>query len=175
MLHLKPRRRTKSLEPAANPAPAQCLARSEGGNYNDDENLSSSLPIYTGVFLGFGCSRIKYRGCARMEYWESLLIGLCFPFPLLSPPSSTFFFFFTSYSRHISRGGLFCYRYISCALKSIFELHDKLVDPPFLWSTPLQSASSSSLLVSFLLILWRNLHFLLTVGRGLLWWLLAYI
>ncbi|PTB58618.1 hypothetical protein M431DRAFT_281434 [Trichoderma harzianum CBS 226.95] len=113
-----------------------------------DENLSSSLPIYTGVFWGFGCSRIKYWGCLRMEYWESLLIGLCFPFSLLSPPpflfrSSTFFFHLLFSAYHSVEAGSFATLH-SCALKSIFELYDKLVDRPSLWSPRLQSTSSSS-------------------------------
>lgn len=74
--------RRRSLEPAANPAHAQCLAKSplrEGRQTHDDDEYSlfvPFLPIYTGVLEGSGCSRIDYS-------WGSLLIGPTLPFLFL--------------------------------------------------------------------------------------------
>ncbi|KAL7909335.1 hypothetical protein GGI35DRAFT_379018 [Trichoderma velutinum] len=46
---LKPRQKTRSLEPAANPAPVQCLARSEGAAIM----MMKSLFVFTHLYRSF--------------------------------------------------------------------------------------------------------------------------
>lgn len=126
--------------------------------------LYPSIPEFLGVRLfSHQISGLSLHGILGISSYRPL-----FPFSLLSPSSSTFLF--RSILGISVEAGSFATLH-SCALKSIFELYDKLVDPPFLWSTQLQFTSLLSSCCFFLLTLWRNLHFLVLVGRGLFWWL----
>lgn len=126
MLLLKPRQRTKSLEPAANPAPAQCLARSEGATImmmKISLRLYPSIPEFFGVRLFshqiLGLSSHGILGISSYRPLFSLFSSISSPFSF-----SLFDLFFPPpiLGISLSRGGLFCYVTFMCFEKHIRAL-----------------------------------------------------